>query len=159
MQTLSEQSSKARRLASTSSTEAERRGERTDVVSLIEHDDTLRTEFLRDLFGDFRIEKVVEGVDDDVHEGHLLVRTSSRGSALVREGTRRDDSTHHSTKSEIRTDPFLPPIILDILEREHSFREQISGFTSPKFLRAVGREIKMSVKGRREGGRRAERTS
>jgi len=100
-------------------------------VSLIEHDDTLCTELLRDLFGNLGIEKIMEGVDDDVDKGHL---SQSNENQLC--FPRRSDEirTHHSTQSEIWTDPLLPSVVLDILQREHSFRKEISRFASPEFL-------------------------
>jgi hypothetical protein len=38
----------------------------TNVVRLVKDDDRVFAHVLRDLFGDFRVEEVVERVDDDV---------------------------------------------------------------------------------------------
>lgn len=48
-------------------------GRRTDVVRLVEDDDGILAHLLRDLLGDFRVEEVVEGVDDDADLSELRV--------------------------------------------------------------------------------------
>lgn len=56
-------------------------GEFTDVVSLVEDDDGVFRHVLGYLLGHFRIEKIMERVNDNIHERQLEMRSVTRKRA------------------------------------------------------------------------------
>jgi hypothetical protein len=96
-------------------------------VCLVENDDALFAELGRDILGDFWIEEVVEGEDDNVEVWQLSV-----GLALRRQVA--DFETYHSSNSKVRTDPLLLSIPLDIVQRMYASRDQVARFVVVQFL-------------------------
>ena len=128
----------------------------TDVVRLVKYDDRIFAHVLRDLFGDFGVEEVVERVDDDVGV-HELRREGSRVSAVgwaecrqrnrwqlrrLRErqiGTidisRQLSPTHHAPNGKVRTDAVLLAVRLHVFEGMHSSRQQVIRLEFAEVLR------------------------
>ena len=81
-----------------------------DVVRLVEHDDRVFAHLATDLLGHFRIEQVVEAVDDDVGE------------------------RHHPPHRKVRAYPLVAPVVLHLLERPHARRKEVAGLARAEFL-------------------------
>jgi hypothetical protein len=96
-------------------------------VGFIEDDDAFLAELGRDVLGDFRIEEVVEGEDDNVEVWQLSV-----GLALRRQVA--DFETYHASNSEVRTDPLLLSIPLDVVQGVYTSRDQVARFIVVQFL-------------------------
>lgn len=84
--------------------------DRTDVVRLVKDNDRLPAQLLRDLLGNLGIEQVVERVDDDV------------------------DERHHPPEGKVGADVMLAAVVLDVLEREDSGREEVAWLTRSEDL-------------------------
>lgn len=83
---------------------------RTDIVSLVKDNDRVLAHLLGDLFGNFRIEQIMERVDDDA------------------------DGGEHPPHGEVGTDTVLYPVGFDVVEGPYAVWNQRVGIEFAKFL-------------------------
>jgi hypothetical protein len=81
----------------------------TYVVCFVEYYNRVFGHFLGDLLRHFRIEKVVEGVDDDIDERHLNMREGS-----VLHNKKVNMHTDRTPDSKVRAGTSISPVLQDI---------------------------------------------